>query len=56
MVIPPYESSIRRADGAERIVEARATFITLEDSQIVLLSIIRDVPHGSNWKQNVINS
>jgi PAS domain S-box-containing protein len=41
--IPPYESNIRRADGAERIVEARATFITLEDSQIVLLSIIRDV-------------
>ncbi len=40
--IPLYESTIRTADNSERIVEARATFITLEDSQSVLLAIIRD--------------
>jgi PAS domain S-box-containing protein len=41
--IPTYESTILTADGAERIVEARATFITLKDSQLGLLSIIRDI-------------
>jgi PAS domain S-box-containing protein len=41
--IPVYESSVRTADGSERIVETRATFITLDDSRTVLLSIIRDI-------------
>jgi PAS domain S-box-containing protein len=41
--IPAYESTIRRADGSERIVEARATFIHLGNNQDALLSIIRDV-------------
>jgi PAS domain S-box-containing protein len=40
--IPVYESTIQTADGSERIVEAQARFITLEDSQL-LLSIIRDI-------------
>jgi PAS domain S-box-containing protein len=41
--IAGYESTIRTADGSERIVESRATFITLDSSQTVLLSIIRDI-------------
>jgi len=41
--IPVYESTIRRADGSERIVEARATFIHLDNNQDALLSIIRDI-------------
>jgi PAS domain S-box-containing protein len=41
--IPIYESTIRTADGCERIVETRATFITLGGSQMLLLSIIRDI-------------
>src|SRR5215213_8261115 len=41
--IPTYESTIRRADGSERIVEARATFLQLGNNQDALLSIIRDV-------------
>jgi PAS domain S-box-containing protein len=42
--VPVFESRIQTADGSERIVETRATFITLEiPSQPVLLSIIRDI-------------
>jgi PAS domain S-box-containing protein len=40
---PVYESTIRAADGSERIVEAHATFISLDGSQTALLSIIRDI-------------
>jgi PAS domain S-box-containing protein len=43
MIIPVYESTIRRADGSERIVETRATFVSLDGNQTVLLSIIRDI-------------
>jgi PAS domain S-box-containing protein len=42
-VIPVYESTVRRADGSERIVETRATFITTDDNRPALLSIIRDI-------------
>jgi PAS domain S-box-containing protein len=38
-----YESTIRTADGSERIVETHATFIPIDGSQTALLSIIRDV-------------
>jgi PAS domain S-box-containing protein len=41
--IPVYESTIRRADGSERIVETHATFTTLDGTQPALLSIIRDI-------------
>jgi PAS domain S-box-containing protein len=41
--VPVFESRIQTADGSERIVETRATFITVGDSQTVLLSIIRDI-------------
>lgn len=49
-VIPIYESTIRRADGAERIVETRATFTTLEGGQPALLSIIRDITARKRWE------
>jgi PAS domain S-box-containing protein len=42
-VLPVYESTIRRADGSEHIVETHATFISLDGAQTVLLSIIRDI-------------
>src|SRR4051812_6287059 len=41
--VPVFESRVQTAEGSERIVETRATFITLGDSQTVLLSIIRDI-------------
>jgi PAS domain S-box-containing protein len=42
--VPMFETRIQTADGSERIVETRATFITLDSSsQPVLLSIIRDI-------------
>jgi PAS domain S-box-containing protein len=42
--VPVFETRIQTADGSERIVETRATFITLDSSsQPVLLSIIRDI-------------
>jgi PAS domain S-box-containing protein len=41
--VPVFESTIHTADGTERIVETRATFITLHDVNPMLLSIIRDI-------------
>jgi PAS domain S-box-containing protein len=40
---PAYETTIQRANGDERVVESRATFVTTSDGQIMLLSIIRDI-------------
>ncbi len=42
-VLPTYEASIQRANGDERVVEARATFVTTGDGQVRMLSIIRDI-------------
>jgi PAS domain S-box-containing protein len=42
-VLPIYESTIHTADGSERIVETRATFVTLGIRQTALLSVIRDI-------------
>ncbi|MBK9603045.1 MAG: PAS domain S-box protein [Anaerolineales bacterium] len=43
-VIPPtFESAIRRADGAERIVESTVAFLTVTEQRIAMLSTIRDI-------------
>ena len=41
--IPAYETSIRRKDGAERLVEARTMFITTDGVRTGMLSIVRDI-------------
>jgi PAS domain S-box-containing protein len=41
--VPMYESTIHCADGSARIVETRATWITFDDGQPALLSVIRDI-------------
>ena len=41
--ISNQESTIRRADGSLRTVEARNTYVPVNDTQIAMLSIIRDV-------------
>ena len=41
--VPMYESTIHCADGTERVVETRATFITFNSGQPALLSVIRDI-------------
>lgn len=41
--VPPIEATVRRADGAELIVEARAEFIQRSDEQVLMLSTIRDI-------------
>src|SRR5215212_2881880 len=40
---PTFESMIRRRDGTERIVEAKAAFLTIEGRRTAMLSTIRDV-------------
>jgi PAS domain S-box-containing protein len=50
-VLPVYESSIRRADGSERIVETRATFVVMDEDQPALLSIIRDITARKRLEQ-----
>ncbi len=42
-VLPTYESTIRRANGEERVVESRVSFVSGDDGQVAMLSIIRDV-------------
>jgi PAS domain S-box-containing protein len=39
----PFESIVRRADGGERVVESRATFLTVEGRRMAMLSTIRDI-------------
>src|SRR5918998_4741719 len=38
----PYESTILRADGTERIVESRIDFLTTDGTRTAMLSTIRD--------------
>jgi PAS domain S-box-containing protein len=40
---PVFRTSIRRADGADRRVESRITFIERRKSRVAMLSVIRDV-------------
>ena len=42
-IIPAYESSIRRLDGAERMVESRIDFLTTDGRRVAMLSTIRDI-------------
>jgi PAS domain S-box-containing protein len=41
--IPMYETTIRRKDGTERVVEARTMFITRDGVHTAMLSIVRDI-------------
>jgi PAS domain S-box-containing protein len=41
--IPAYETTIRRKDGTERVVEARTMFITRDGVHTAMLSIVRDI-------------
>ena len=40
---PSYEARVRRSDGAERIVEARADFILRDGVRVAMISAIRDI-------------
>lgn len=40
---PPFEASVRRADGSVRVVESRATFLTTAGKRTAMLSTIRDI-------------
>ncbi|MCC6457036.1 MAG: PAS domain S-box protein [Caldilineaceae bacterium] len=40
---PPFESTVRRADGSECIVESSATFLTTAGERTAMLSTIRDI-------------
>jgi PAS domain S-box-containing protein len=40
---PPFEASVRRADGSHRIVESKATFLTTAGQRTAMLSTIRDI-------------
>ena len=43
-VVPPaFESTIRRTDGTERIVEARTAFLSMAGRRTAMLSTIRDI-------------
>lgn len=42
-ISPSVEGPIRRADGTERFIESRYTFITDQGQRIAMLSIIRDM-------------
>jgi PAS domain S-box-containing protein len=43
LVVPAYEATIRHKNGTERIVEARAEFLTLNGTRVAMLSIIHDI-------------
>ena len=40
---PVYRASVRRADGADRHVESRITFVQRRDTRVAMLSVIRDI-------------
>jgi PAS domain S-box-containing protein len=40
---PGFEATVRRADGAERVVDARYTFLQAGGRRTAMLSIIRDI-------------
>jgi PAS domain S-box-containing protein len=42
-VLPGYESRVRRADGVERVVEARAGFVERGGERVAMVSAIHDV-------------
>jgi PAS domain S-box-containing protein len=42
-IAPAVESTIRRQDGSERMVEARYTFVTEGDERTAMVSIVRDI-------------
>jgi len=41
--VPVYESVIRRADGAERVVESHISFVHANGQRVAMVSILRDI-------------
>ena len=50
-ISPSVEGPIRRADGTERFIESRYTFITDQGQRIAMLSIIRDITEQKRAKE-----
>lgn len=50
---PPgsYEAKIRRPDGSERVVEARADFLTRDGQRVAMVSAIRDITERKRLDQ-----
>lgn len=48
---PPVEAVVHRADGEQRVVDARATFITENGRATVMLSTIRDITERKKMQQ-----
>ena len=42
-IVPAYKSVIRRADGTERVVEARIEFLSANGQRVAMLSTLRDI-------------
>ena len=47
----PHETTIQRADGTERTVEARIDFLTTDGTRTAMLSTIRDVTERTRTEQ-----
>src|SRR4029450_9858743 len=43
LIVPAYEATIRHKNGTERIVEARAEFLTFNGTRVGMLSVMRDI-------------
>lgn len=50
---PTFESTIRRADGTERIVESRIDFVTKNGQRTAMLSVIRDITERKQAEQTL---
>lgn len=49
----PLKSTIRRADGSERIVETRVSFLLTQDRHTAMLSAIRDITDSSQAENKI---
>jgi PAS domain S-box-containing protein len=49
---PAFEAVVRRRDGTERIVEARASFVDEAGSRVAMLSVVRDVTEEVEARRN----
>ncbi|MBL8098152.1 MAG: PAS domain S-box protein, partial [Anaerolineales bacterium] len=55
-IIPPmFESVVQLADGTERIVESRASFLTSAGQRTAMLSIIRDITERKAFDARIQN-
>jgi PAS domain S-box-containing protein len=51
LTLPSYEATIRRADGTERHVDSRATFLTVDGARTLMLSSICDITERKQGEQ-----